>query len=77
MMKSRYVKVDGHTGFVRDTRTNSVLNMNTNSMQQAIELKLKRKKEKEEFESLKQDVKEIKNLLGKLLEDRDASSNSN
>jgi len=66
---SRYIKVDGHSGFVRDKHTNAILNINTKEIESAIARKVERRKEKEELKTLKEDVSEIKVLLKKLLED--------
>lgn len=71
---NRYIKVEGHTGFVRDKSTGAVLNINTNEMSRAIRRKAQRREEKEELKTLKQDVSEMKVLLNKILEATNGSN---
>ena len=71
---NRYIKVEGHTGFVRDKNTGAVLNINTNEMDRAVKRKAQRRKEKEELRTLKQDVSEMKVLLNKILEATNGSN---
>lgn len=73
---NRYIKVDGHTGFVRDKHTGAVLNINTNEISRAIKRKAQRQEQIEELETLKQDVSDIKVLLNKLLEVTNGSNNN-
>lgn len=73
---NRYVKVKGHTGFVRDKNTGAVLNINTNEISRAIKRKAQRQEQIEELETLKQDVSDIKVLLNKLLEATNGSNNN-
>jgi SRSO17 transposase len=62
------VKVEGHTGLVKDTKTGAILNINSTEVEQARERKRLRKQKDKEFEDLKNEVGEIKNLLHKLIE---------
>lgn len=62
------VKVEGHTGLVKDTKTGAILNINSTEVEQARERKRLRKQKDKEFEDLKNEVSEIKNLLHKLIE---------
>jgi len=61
-------KIKGDTSFVRDTTTGAVLNINSNELDQARERKTLRKQKEQEFENLKNEVSEIKELLLKLVE---------
>ena len=62
------VKVEGHNGLVRDTKSGAILNINSNEVEQARERKRLRRQKDKEFEDLKNEVGEIKDLLHKLIE---------
>lgn len=62
------INVEGHPGLVRDTNTGAILNINSNEIQAARERKKIRKQKDQEFENLKNEVSEIKELLLKLVE---------
>ncbi len=63
-----FTKVDGHVGLVRDTRTNAILNINKDEISAARKRKLERRKKEKEFENLKNEVSDIKNMLTKIIE---------
>ena len=67
---NRYVPVKGHSGLVRDTETNALINVDKSAIQQAREKKeLRRKKKREEQElkqrvsSLETDISDIKKII--------------
>lgn len=62
------VKVEGHNGLVRDTKSGAILNINSTEVEQARERKRLRRQKDKEFEDLKNEVGEIKDLLHKLIE---------
>ena len=69
------LQVEGYSNYVRDTKTGAILNTNSTVIQNAIARKAEWKKKQEEHENLvddvdelKQEIKEIKNLLGKIAE---------
>lgn len=69
------LQVEGYSNYVRDTKTGAILNTNSAVIQNAIARKAEWKKKQEEHENLvddvdelKQEIKEIKNLLGKIAE---------
>lgn len=62
------MKVDGAPGLVKDTLTGVVLNINKTETEAARERKKLRKEKEQEFEDLKNEVSEIKELLLKLVE---------
>tara|TARA_Y100001954_G_scaffold63793_1_gene69415 strand:- start:274 stop:483 length:210 start_codon:yes stop_codon:yes gene_type:complete len=66
-----FVKVDGHNGLVRDTSTNAILNINKDEITAARKRKLERRKKEQEFEDLKNEVGDIKNMLTKIIEKLD------
>ena len=67
----RFIKVDGHSGLVRDTSTNAILNINKDEITAARKRKLERRKKEQEFEDLKNEVGDIKNMLTKIIEKLD------
>jgi broad-specificity NMP kinase len=67
-MTSKYIKVEGHPGLIKDTVTNTLLNVDKETIRQKkAELRMLKKKN-EEIESLKNDVSELKSMLHQLLE---------
>ena len=66
-----FIKVDGHNGLVRDTSTNAILNINKEEISAARKRKLERRKKQQEFEDLKNEVGDIKNMLTKIIEKLD------
>ena len=62
------IKVEGQDGLVRDTKFGAILNINSTEVEQARERKRLRKQKDKEFEDLKNEVGEIKDLLHKLIE---------
>ena len=66
-----FIKVDGHNGLVRDTSTNAILNINKDDIAAARKRKLERRKKEQEFEDLKNEVGDIKNMLTKIIEKLD------
>lgn len=66
-----FIKVDGHNGLVRDTSTGAILNINKDEITAARKRKLERRKKEQEFEDLKNEVGDIKNMLTKIIEKLD------
>ncbi len=71
---SRYVPVKGHSGLVRDMKTNALINTNAEEIEQARERKRLRQLEKAQKQSLEQkvetiekDLDEIKSMLKDLI----------
>ncbi len=62
------IKVEGHTNLVRDTHSGAILNINNSEVENARARKEARRNKDREFEDLKNEVGEIKNLLHKLIE---------
>jgi hypothetical protein len=74
-MTSKFYKVEGHSGLMKDPRTGVVINTNSNEIAGSRKRKLARVKNREENENLKREVQdlksemtEIKDLLKKLIE---------
>jgi hypothetical protein len=66
-----YKNVEGNIGLVRDTSTNAILNINKDEISAAKRRKLERRQKEKEFEDLKNEVSDIKNMLTKIIEKLD------
>lgn len=73
----KHVQVQGHTNLVRDKRTGAILNTNRNEIVRARKIKSIKNKETEiiqnlssDVDILKNDMKDIKELLFRLVEDK-------
>ena len=66
-----YKDVEGHSNLVRDTSTGAILNINKDDITAARKRKLERRKKEQEFEDLKNEVGDIKNMLTKIIEKLD------
>ena len=66
-----YKNVEGNIGLVRDTSTNAILNINKDEISAAKRRKLERRQKEKEFEDLKNEVGDIKNMLTKIIEKLD------
>ena len=71
---SNYIPVEGNSDLVRDPRTDSIINTNSNAYEQYISQRKKRKLEKEkslniekDLANLKSEMNEIKSLLKELV----------
>ena len=69
-----YKNVEGNIGLVRDTSTNAILNINKDEISAAKRRKLERRQKEKEFEDLKNEVGDIKNMLNKIIEKLDGSN---
>jgi len=63
-----YIMVENASGLARDPNSCVVVNINKDEIRKAREAKKKRKSKDREFEELKNEVGEIKELLNKLVE---------
>ena len=71
---SRYLKVEGHTSLVRDTYSNGIVNTNVNEYQIYMQRVKSREQQGEqirnavkEINTLKAELREIKNLLKEIV----------
>ena len=71
-----YLKIEGHEGYVKDPNTGVVLNVNQEEIDAAKKRRALRKQQEEDINNLKNEVSDIKNMLGKIIEKLDGS-NSN
>lgn len=63
---TRYVKVEGHSGLVRDTRSNAILNVNAEEIELARERKRLSKLKREQEKSLQEKVKKLENDMSSI-----------
>ena len=66
-----YIKVEKDPELVRDTNTGAILNINKDEINAARKRKLERRQKQKEFEDLKNEVGDIKNMLTKIIEKLD------
>jgi hypothetical protein len=64
----KYIMVEGSDSFARDMETGAIININSSEIETARKAKQNRIQKKQEFENLKNEVSEIKELLVQLLE---------
>jgi uncharacterized protein YpuA (DUF1002 family) len=67
-MKKNLIMVEGSNGLARDVNTGAIVNINKEEINAAREAKKRRKNKDAEFEQLKNEVGEMKELLNKLVE---------
>lgn len=67
-MKKNLIMVEGSSSYARDLETGAIVNINKEEINAAREAKKRRKNKDREFEDLKNEVGEIKELLNKLVE---------
>tara|TARA_B100000941_G_scaffold205879_1_gene150207 strand:- start:319 stop:528 length:210 start_codon:yes stop_codon:yes gene_type:complete len=65
------VKVEGHNGYLKNTETGVVLNNNVSEIDAARKRKVQRKQQEDDINNLKNEVSDIKQMLGKLMEKLD------
>ena len=63
----RYIKVQDEPNFVRDRFTGALVNINKQEIQKRKQILEAKRKQKQEYEQLKSDVAEIKDLLRQLI----------
>ena len=69
-----YIKVEKDAELVRDTNTGVILNINKEEISAARKRKLERRQKEKDFENLKNEVGDIKNMLNKIIEKLDGSN---
>tara|TARA_A200000159_G_scaffold21439_1_gene18284 strand:- start:1076 stop:1279 length:204 start_codon:yes stop_codon:yes gene_type:complete len=63
-----YVKVEGSSSLARDPHSGAIININKDEIAKARLAKKQRENKNREFEELKNEVSELKELLNKLVE---------
>lgn len=72
----KYIKVEGKAGLARDPKSGAIINTNKTEIAQARSRKKLWKEQQEEISTLKNDISVMKEMLAKLLEDKNGT-NSN
>lgn len=67
-MSIRELKVEGRPDLVRDTSTNAIINTNNSKAEKARKIAEAARNKNKEFEDMKQDLADIKDLLKQLLD---------
>jgi len=62
----QYINVEGSGGLVRDKETGAILNTNKSEIERARQRKLLSKRKTEEFNSMKDDIKNLKEDIGEM-----------
>jgi len=73
---NKYLQVEGKSGLARDPRSGAIINTNRKEIAQARNRKKLWKEQQEEISTLKNDISVMKEMLAKLLEDKNGT-NSN
>lgn len=70
------IPVQGNTSLARDARTGAIVNINTSEIELARQRKAKRQRDKQENQQLRQRVERLEQLVMQLIENNNASTNS-
>jgi len=73
---NKYLQVEGKPGLARDPRSGAIINTNKTEIAQSRNRKKLWKEQQEEISTLKNDISVMKEMLAKLLEDKNGT-NSN
>tara|TARA_B100001113_G_C20734502_1_gene459492 strand:+ start:171 stop:401 length:231 start_codon:yes stop_codon:yes gene_type:complete len=76
MSNGKYIKVEGHSNLARDPNNGAIININASEMTQSRVRKYNWKKQQNEIKNLRNELSDMKQLLNKLIEDKDGR-NSN
>lgn len=76
MTEQRYIKVDGHPGFVRDRISGAIININKQKIDQAKQVKRAKVQAAKRLDRLEDDMAEIKSMLQTLIKGRNDQTNS-
>ena len=63
-----YIKIKGHSDFVRDASSGAIININSGDIEKARLAKQAKKRQEQELQDLKNEMSEIKTLLRQLIE---------
>tara|TARA_Y100000114_G_scaffold137778_1_gene140298 strand:- start:137 stop:367 length:231 start_codon:yes stop_codon:yes gene_type:complete len=67
-MKNQYVKIQDEIGYVKDTISGAILNINKNEVEAARERKKLRKQQEQEIKDMKETVHHLKNEMSEVKE---------
>ena len=66
-----FLKVEGHEGYVKDTETGVILNVNKEEIEAARKRKALRQQQEQDINNLKNEVSDIKTMLSTIIEKLD------
>ena len=72
-----FLKVKGHEGYVKNTETGVVLNVNKEEIEAARKRKALRQQQEQDINNLKNEVSDIKTMLNTIIEKLDGSNRNN
>ena len=70
-----FLKVEGHEGYVKDTETGVILNVNKEEIEAARKRKALRQQQEQDINNLKNEVSDIKTMLGTIIEKLNGNNN--
>ena len=71
MYNPRFLKVEGHSYLVRDTKTNAIINNDKKGHEQYLALKRAKSKEVDKVQNLEQEIDKIENEYAEYRTQRD------
>ena len=71
-----FLKVEGHEGYVKNTETGVVLNVNKEEIEAARKRKALRQQQEQDINNLKNEVSDIKTMLGTIIEKLNGNNNN-
>ena len=71
-----FLKVKGNPGYIKDTNSGLVLNVNKEEIEAARKRKALRQQQEQDINNLKNEVSDIKTMLGTIIEKLDGSNNN-
>ncbi len=71
-----FLKVKGNPGYIKDTNSGLVLNVNKEEIEAARKRKALRQQQEQDINNLKNEVSDIKKMLGTIIEKLDGSNNN-
>ena len=66
-----FLKVEGHEGYVKNTETGVILNVNKEEIEAARKRKALRQQQEQDINNLKNEVSDIKTMLSTIIEKLD------
>ena len=71
-----YLKIEGHEGYVKNTETGVILNVNKEEIEAARKRKALRQQQEQDINNLKNEVSDIKTMLGTIIEKLNGNNNN-
>ena len=71
-----FLKVKGNPGYIKDTNSGLVLNVNKEEIEAARKRKALRQQQEQDINNLKNEVSDIKTMLGTIIEKLNGNNNN-